>query len=110
MTHRPSDDSTSEQNCPRKTAQRYNTRLGFALLLVYVALYGSFVLLTVTKPDLMTRRGIGGMNLAFSFGIVLVVSSIALAVVYGWLSRSENANENIAAEMDSVSVRMRHPS
>ena len=80
MTARPSDESSREQigdqtrahNCPRKSAQRYNSRLGLALLLVYIALYAGFVLLNASNPDLMTRRGIGGMNLAFSFASPMI--------------------------------------
>ena len=110
MTADPSHDSSHQSDSPRASARRFNTQLGLALLLVYIALYGGFVLLNATNPDLMTGRGIGGMNLAFSLGMVLVVSSIALACVYSWFSRSENVNETIATEMDSVSVRMRNPS
>ena len=110
MTADPSNDSSRQSDSPRASARRFNTQLGLALLLVYIALYGGFVLLNATNPDLMTGRGIGGMNLAFSLGMVLVVSSIALACVYSWFSRSENVNETIATEMDSVSVRMRNPS
>ncbi len=110
MTADPSHDSSHQSDSPRASARRFNTQLGLALLLVYIALYGGFVLLNATNPDLMTGRGIGGMNLAFSLGMVLVVSSIALACVYSWFSRSENVNETIATEMDSVSVRVRNPS
>ena len=115
MTADPSHDSSHQSDSPRASARRFNTQLGLALLLVYIALYGialygGFVLLNATNPDLMTGRGIGGMNLAFSLGMVLVVCSIALACVYSWFSRSENVNETIATEMDSVSVRMRNPS
>ena len=110
MTSDPSHDSSHQSDSPRASARRFNTQLGLALLLVYIALYGGFVLLNATNPDLMTGRGIGGMNLAFSLGMVLVVSSIALACVYSWFSRSENVNETIATEMDSVSVRVRNPS
>ena len=110
MTADPSHDSSHQSDSPRASARRFNTQLGLALLLVYIALYGGFVLLNATNPDLMTGRGIGGMNLAFSLGMVLVVCSIALACVYSWFSRSENVNETIATEMDSVSVRVRNPS
>ena len=110
MTADPSNDSSHQSDSSRASARRFNTQLGLALLLVYIALYGGFVLLNATNPDLMTGRGIGGMNLAFSLGMVLVVSSIALACVYSWFSRSENVNETIATEMDSVSVRVRNPS
>ena len=110
MTADPSNDSSHQSDSSRASARRFNTQLGLALLLVYIALYGGFVLLNATNPGLMTGRGIGGMNLAFSLGMVLVVCSIALACVYSWFSRSENVNETIATEMDSVSVRVRNPS
>ena len=110
MTADPSNDSSHQSDSSRASARRFNTQLGLVLLLIYVALYGGFVLLNATNPGLMTGRGIGGMNLAFSLGMVLVVSSIALACVYSWFSRSENVNETIATEMDSVSVRVRNPS
>jgi uncharacterized membrane protein (DUF485 family) len=58
------------------------SRLGAELFLVYFALYAGFICIAAFKPELMASRPFGGANLAVWYGMALIVSPLALAVVY----------------------------
>ena len=58
------------------------SRFGFALFWVYVLLYGGFMVLVLVRPDLLSRRPFGGVNLAIAYGMGLIVAAFVLAVVY----------------------------
>jgi uncharacterized membrane protein (DUF485 family) len=58
------------------------SRLGLFLFWVYVALYGGFMGLVLVRPDLLSRRPFGGVNLAILYGMGLIVAAFVLAVVY----------------------------
>ena len=63
---------------------RRNARLGMFLFLVYLALYGGFVLLNAFAADVMDRIVIAGLNLAIVYGMGLILAALALALVYAW--------------------------
>jgi len=56
-------------------------RLGLALFWVYVALYGGFIALVLVRPDLLSLRPFGGVNLAIACGMGLIAAAFALAVL-----------------------------
>jgi uncharacterized membrane protein (DUF485 family) len=56
--------------------------VGLALFWVYVALYGGFMALVLVRPDLLSRRPFGGVNLAILYGMGLIAAAFVLAVVY----------------------------
>lgn len=58
------------------------SRLGLALFWVYVLLYGGFMALVLVRPDLLSWRPFGGVNLAIAYGMVLIAAAFILAVVY----------------------------
>lgn len=58
------------------------SRLGLALFWVYVLLYGAFMGLVLVRPDLLSWRPFGGVNLAIAAGMGLIASALVLAVVY----------------------------
>ena len=58
------------------------SRLGLALFWVYVALYGGFMGLVLARPDLLSLRPFGGVNLAIAAGLGLIAAAVVLAVVY----------------------------
>jgi uncharacterized membrane protein (DUF485 family) len=58
------------------------SRLGLALFWVYVLLYGAFMGLVLVRPDLLSWRPFGGVNLAIAAGMGLIASALILAVVY----------------------------
>ena len=68
-----------------------NARLGFSLFLVYGAIYLGFVLLNAFFPRTMEATPFAGISLAVSFGMGLIVSAFVLAMIYGLLCKSENA-------------------
>jgi uncharacterized membrane protein (DUF485 family) len=63
------------------------SRLGIGLFWIYVALYGGFIALVLVRPDLLSVRPLGGVNLAIAYGMTLIASAFVLAVVY-MLARS----------------------
>lgn len=66
---------------PERTAAAAS-RLGLFLFWVYVALYGGFMALVLVRPDLLSWRPFGGVNLAIASGIGLILAAFVLAVMY----------------------------
>lgn len=58
------------------------SRSGLILFWIYVALYGGFMALVLVRPDLLSLRPFGGVNLAILYGMGLIVAAFVLAVVY----------------------------
>lgn len=58
------------------------SRMGLALFWLYVALYGGFMALVLARPDLLSLRPFGGVNLAIATGMGLIAAAVVLAVVY----------------------------
>lgn len=58
------------------------SRSGFVLFWIYVALYGGFMALVLVRPDLLSWRPFGGVNLAILSGLGLIVAAFVLAAVY----------------------------
>ena len=56
--------------------------VGLALFWVYVALYGGFMALVLVRPDLLSLRPFGGVNLAIVSGMGLIAAAFGLAVAY----------------------------
>ncbi len=75
----------SEPDDPAVSAR--NARYGLVLFTVYFAFYAAFVALNAFWPDVMSLP-VGGVNLAVSYGLGLIVAAIVLALVYSWLCRS----------------------
>jgi len=70
-----------------------NVRLGLALFAIYLLLYGSFVLLAAFAPKLMEKTPLAGVNLAVWYGFGLIVAALVLALVYGWICRTNAPHE-----------------
>lgn len=58
------------------------SRLGLTLFWIYVFLYGGFMALVLVRPDLLSWRPFGGVNLAIAAGLGLIGAAFILAVVY----------------------------
>jgi len=56
--------------------------IGLALFWLYVALYGGFITLVLVRPDLLSLRPFGGVNVAIASGMGLIAAAFVLAVVY----------------------------
>lgn len=72
--HRPDDGQRSPPPAGRRT--------GLALFWLYVALYGGFMALVLVRPDLLSKRPFGGVNLAIAYGMGLIAAAFLLAVLY----------------------------
>ena len=73
--------------------------LGMILFVLYLILYGGFVLLNAFAPETMEITPMAGVNLAIWYGVGLIVTAIALALIYGWSSPAESSeNENCDQE------------
>jgi uncharacterized membrane protein (DUF485 family) len=64
-----------------------NTRVGLILFAIYLTLYGGFMLVNAFAPSWMELHFLAGVNLAISYGMVLIVAALIMALVYAWLCR-----------------------
>ena len=71
--------------------QTHNSRIGFVLFVVYLILYGGFVFSNAFAAESMEATPLAGVNLAILYGIALIVAAMVLALVYGWLAKSEKS-------------------
>ncbi len=80
------NDPDQQEN--QETVDR-NTRLGLILFTVYLCLYGGFVFLNAFAAVQMETLSVAGINLAILYGFVLIIAAFILALIYGWLCKSE---------------------
>lgn len=73
------NDSVSTAPGPGRTR---NGRIGLALFWVYVLLYAGFMAVVLFRPDLLSHRPFGGVNLAIAYGMGLIAGAFLLALVY----------------------------
>ena len=59
-----------------------NGRIGLALFWIYVLLYAGFMAVVLFRPDLLSNRPFGGINLAIAYGMGLIAGAFLLALVY----------------------------
>lgn len=66
-------------------------KLGVILFFVYTFIYSGFVLIGLTKPELMGLEVIGGQNIAIIYGFGLIILAIIMGFVYNFFcTRMEN--------------------
>jgi len=58
------------------------SRIGLGLFWIYVLLYAGFMVLVLFRPDLLSLRPFGGVNLAIAYGMGLIAGAFVLAIVY----------------------------
>ena len=80
----PTDHVHDDHHAP--TIAR-NARVGLWLFGVYVLLYGGFMALNAFFPRQMGRPVFAGINLAVTYGLLLIVGAFVLALVYMFLVR-----------------------
>jgi uncharacterized membrane protein (DUF485 family) len=78
------------------------SRIGLVLFAVYLVLYGGFVLLAAFSPQTMEMTPLAGVNLAIWYGFGLIVAALALALVYGWASRSNEGSSEKSPSADGA--------
>ncbi len=58
------------------------SRLGVILFLVYTLIYSGFVIIGVSKPEIMGLHVLGKQNLAIVYGLGLIILAIVMGFVY----------------------------
>jgi len=84
MGHGPStkwkEDGSSE----------YKSKLGVKMFLIYLTVYGGFILINTLNPKLM-GIDVFKVNLAIFYGIGLIVLALTMALIYNYLcTKKEN--------------------
>lgn len=78
------DDKLGD-SIPRREAEMRKFRLGFILFAIYMIGYAFFTLAgTFYKNVLMLRWG--GLNLGVISGMLIIISAIAIAILYNWFA------------------------
>lgn len=72
--------------------QSRNARIGLVMFAVYTAIYAGFVFLNAFYPKLMEITPLGGLNVAILYGMVLILTAFVMALLYGWLCRSDDTS------------------
>ena len=80
--HAPADHVHVDHHAP--TVAR-NARIGLWLFGVYVLLYGGFMALNAFYPGRMGRPVFAGVNLAVTYGMVVIGGAFVLALLYMFL-------------------------
>ena len=66
----------------KDNASPAKAKLGIQLFIVYAIIYGAFVAINTTNPELMEMEMPGGINLAVFYGFGLIVVAIIMGIVY----------------------------
>ena len=84
-----------------------NARIGMVLFVVYLVLYGGFVFLNAFSADTMESTPIPGVNLAILYGFGLIIAALLLALLYGFLCRTDesDASRPAASVSDSETAK-----
>jgi len=75
-----------ESNALKETdnAAAKKARLGVILFFVYTIIYSGFVIIGLTKPELMGLNLMNGQNIAIVYGFGLIVLAIVMGFVYNY--------------------------
>lgn len=68
----------------KDNAAAKKSKLGVILFLVYTVIYTGFVVIGLTKPELLGVEIIGGQNLAIIYGFGLIVLAIVMGFIYNY--------------------------
>ncbi|WDQ16936.1 DUF485 domain-containing protein [Rhodopirellula sp. P2] len=79
----PSVTSDVSTPLPAAPASDQTSRLGWVLFVIYLLLYGGFVLLNAFKAEVMDTIVFAGLNLAIVYGFALILVAIGMALIYG---------------------------
>lgn len=67
------------------------TRLGVILFIVYSFIYAGFVFIGTFYPQMLGLKVVSGLNLAFIYGMGLIVLAGVMGLIYNFLcTRLEN--------------------
>ena len=70
-----------------------NARYGMVLFVLYLLIYGGFVVISAFWPEVMAREALFGVNLAITYGFALIAIAMVLALIYTWLCRAVSVSK-----------------
>jgi uncharacterized membrane protein (DUF485 family) len=91
LDHGPAKDATFDS----LDTSRRNARVGMALFVLYLLIYGGFVVINAFWPNVMSDIQLRGVNLAVSYGLGLIVLAFVLALIYAWVCRRPVAPSSV---------------
>ncbi len=75
----------------KDNAAAKKTKLGVILFIVYTVIYAGFVLIGLTKPEIMGIELIGDQNIAVIYGFGLIALAIIMGFIYNYFcTKMEN--------------------
>ena len=80
MHHGPAIELGKDHSIPHKT------RLGLILFFIYLAIYAGFVVIGTLYPQLLGEPVLAGLNLAYIYGMGLILLAIVMGLVYNFFS------------------------
>ncbi len=85
MLHEPAVSIDTDNSAAKKS------KLGVILFIAYTLIYAGFVIIGLTKPELMGLELIGGQNIAIIYGFGLIVLAIVMGFIYNYFcTKMEN--------------------
>ena len=85
MLHEPTAKIEIDNAAAKKS------KLGVILFIVYTLIYSGFVIIGLTKPELMGLELIGEQNIAIIYGFGLIVLAIVMGFIYNYFcTKMEN--------------------
>ncbi len=78
MLHKPAIEIGADEAAPHKA------KLGIIMFVCYLVIYAGFVVIGVLSPSTLGVSAIGGLNLAFVYGMGLIVLAIIMGLIYNY--------------------------
>ena len=78
MLHEPAHKMGTDKAASSKA------KLGVKMFIVYTLVYAGFVVIGLTKPELMGLELFGGQNIAIIYGFGLIVLAIIMGFIYNY--------------------------
>lgn len=78
MLHGPAVELGKDNSIEKKT------RLGVILFIVYLVVYSGFVLIGTLYPKALGIIALGGLNLAYVYGMGLIILAAVMGLIYNY--------------------------
>ena len=78
MLHEPASKIGADKAAEKKA------KLGVKMFIIYTLVYSGFVIIGLTKPELMGLNLFGGQNIAIVYGFGLIILAIVMGFIYNY--------------------------
>lgn len=78
MLHEPTINTGTDKAATKKA------KLGVKMFFVYTFVYSCFVLIGLSKPEILGLELLGGQNIAIIYGFGLIVLAIIMGFIYNY--------------------------